>query len=142
MVQNKLSAADVTAKAEELSFPKSVVEYMQGYLGIPYGGFPEPLRTKILKGLPRVEGRPGATMPSLDLDQLKADLIEAHGPQVRDTDVMSAAMYPSVCKEFLDFKSKYGPVDKFPTRIFLTGPKVGEEFEVTIAQGKDLKTFL
>jgi len=73
MVQNKLSAADVTAKAEELSFPKSVVEYMQGYLGIPYGGFPEPLRTKILKGLPRVEGRPGATMPSLDLDQLKAD---------------------------------------------------------------------
>lgn len=138
MVQNKLSAADVTAKAEELSFPKSVVEYMQGYLGIPYGGFPEPLRTKILKGLPRVEGRPGATMPSLDLDQLKADLIEAHGPQVRDTDVMSAAMYPSVCKEFLDFKSKYGPVDKFPTRIFLTGPKVGEEFEVTIAQGKTL----
>lgn len=55
---------------------------------------------------------------------------------MRDTDVMSAAMYPAVCKEFLNFKSKYGPVDKFPTRIFLTGPKVGEEFEVTIAQGK------
>jgi len=83
MVQNKLSTADVLAKAEELSFPKSVVEYMQGYLGIPHGGFPEPLRTKILKGLPRIEGRPGATMDPLDLDQLKADLIEAHGKQVR-----------------------------------------------------------
>ena len=40
---------------------------------------------------------------------------------------MSAAMYPSVCKEFLEFCSKYGPVDKLATRIFLTGPKVGEE---------------
>lgn len=51
---------------------------------------------------------------------------------------MSAAMYPSVCTEFLDFRSKYGPVDKLATRIFLTGPKVGEEFEVTIEKGKTL----
>lgn len=47
MVQNKLSAADVEANAENLSFPKSVIEFMQGYLGVPYGGFPEPLRTKV-----------------------------------------------------------------------------------------------
>lgn len=51
---------------------------------------------------------------------------------------MSAAMYPSVAKEFLEFRAKYGPVDKLPTRIFLTGPKVGEEFEVTIEKGKTL----
>lgn len=47
MVQNKLTAADVEANAESLSFPKSVIEFMQGYLGEPYGGFPEPLRTKV-----------------------------------------------------------------------------------------------
>ena len=51
---------------------------------------------------------------------------------------MSAAMYPSVCKEFLEFRNKYGPVDKLATRVFLTGPKVGEEFEVTIDKGKTL----
>lgn len=138
MVQNKLSGQDVLDRAEELSFPKSVVEFMQGYLGIPYGGFPEPLRTRVLKGMKKVEGRPGATMAPLDLDKLKSDLIEAHGNQIRDVDVMSAAMYPSVCKEYLEFRSKYGPVDKFATRIFLTGPKVGEEFEVTIEKGKTL----
>jgi pyruvate carboxylase len=33
---------------------------------------------------------------------------------------------------------EYGPVDKLETRIFLTGPKVGEEFEVTIEKGKTL----
>lgn len=44
MVQNKLSAKDVEAKAGELSFPKSVIEYLQGQIGVPQGGFPEPFR--------------------------------------------------------------------------------------------------
>jgi len=44
MVQNKLTADDVLKRAEELSFPKSVVEFLQGAIGEPYGGFPEPLR--------------------------------------------------------------------------------------------------
>jgi pyruvate carboxylase len=82
MVQNKLSGQDVLDRADELSFPKSVVEFMQGYLGIPHGGFPEPFRTRVLKGMPKVEGRPGASMSSMDLDKLKEDLIEAHGNQV------------------------------------------------------------
>lgn len=47
MVQNKLDDRDVLMKAEELDFPSSVVEFMQGYLGQPHGGFPEPLRTKV-----------------------------------------------------------------------------------------------
>lgn len=47
MVQNKLDERDVLLKAGELDFPSSVVEFMQGYLGQPHGGFPEPLRTKV-----------------------------------------------------------------------------------------------
>ena len=47
MVQNKMDGATLLEKAEELSFPTSVVEFMQGYLGQPYGGFPEPLRSKV-----------------------------------------------------------------------------------------------
>lgn len=39
MVQNKLSAEKVLKKAEELSFPSSVVEYMQGLIGQPPGGY-------------------------------------------------------------------------------------------------------
>lgn len=50
MVSNKLSERDVLVRAEELNFPKSVVEYFQGYLGIPPFGFPEVLRAKVLKG--------------------------------------------------------------------------------------------
>lgn len=137
MVQNKLSAEEVQNKAEELSFPKSVVEFLQGAIGIPYGGFSEPFRSRVLKDMPRIEGRPGASLPPLDFDKLKVDLQDAH-QQVTDKDVMSAALYPQVTDDFLTFKELYGPVDKLSTRIFLVGPKVGEEFEVAIAKGKTL----
>jgi pyruvate carboxylase len=47
MVQNKLTKEMVEDRAAELSFPASVIEYFQGYLGIPPGGYPEPLRTRV-----------------------------------------------------------------------------------------------
>lgn len=47
MAQNQLNSAEVLERAEELSFPKSVVEFMRGEIGQPYGGFPEPLRSKV-----------------------------------------------------------------------------------------------
>ncbi|KER18404.1 hypothetical protein T265_16079, partial [Opisthorchis viverrini] len=46
MTQNQLTAETLLEKADELSFPASVVEFFSGEVGIPYGGFPEPLRTK------------------------------------------------------------------------------------------------
>ena len=49
MVQNDLDEHSLVEKADTLSFPASVVEFMQGYIGQPSFGFPEPLRTKILK---------------------------------------------------------------------------------------------
>ena len=38
MVQNNLTAEQVEKRAEELSFPSSVVEFMQGFIGEPPGG--------------------------------------------------------------------------------------------------------
>lgn len=137
MVQNKLSAKDVQDKAEELSLPKSVIEYLQGHIGQPYGGFPEPFRSKVLRDMPRIDTRPGATLPPFDFTKLKTDLQETF-PGIRDQDVMSAALYPQVTKDYLNFRDRFGPVDKLNTRIFLTGPKVGEEFEVSIEEGKTL----
>ncbi|KAF7990703.1 hypothetical protein HCN44_000508 [Aphidius gifuensis] len=137
MVQNKLTANDVLDKAEELSFPKSVVEFLQGAIGEPHGGFPEPLRSKILKDMPRVNGRPGESLSPLDFNKLEKELRDNH-PTITENDVMSAALYPQVTNDYLTFRENFGPVDKLETRIFLTGPKVGEEFDVTIEKGKTL----
>ncbi|MBV96315.1 Pyruvate carboxylase, mitochondrial, partial [Eschrichtius robustus] len=138
MVQNGLSRAEAEAQAEELSFPRSVVEFLQGYIGIPHGGFPEPLRSKVLKDLPRVEGRPGASLPPLDLQALEKELIERHGEEVTPEDVLSAATYPDVFAHFKDFTATFGPLDSLNTRLFLQGPKIAEEFEVELERGKTL----
>lgn len=130
MVQNKLTSKDVEDRAEELSFPSSVVEFMQGFIGEPHGGFPEPLRSKILKGLTPIKGRPGEHLPPLNFVELEDDLIEKHGTGINDYDVLSSAMYPKVFDDFYAFTKEFGPVSLLDTRIFLTGPQVGEEFEV------------
>uniref|UniRef100_A0A669BXL3 Pyruvate carboxylase n=1 Tax=Oreochromis niloticus TaxID=8128 RepID=A0A669BXL3_ORENI len=138
MVQNNLTRAEVEERADELSFPLSVVEFLQGYVGIPHGGFPEPFRSKVLKSLPRIEGRPGASLPPMDFKSLEEGLRAAHGDDITPEDVMSAAMYPKVFQEFKEFTANFGPVDCLSTRLFLDGPKIAEEFEVELERGKIL----
>jgi pyruvate carboxylase len=138
MVQNKLTGEMVMDRAEDLSFPQSVIQYMQGYIGVPPGGFPEPLRTKILKGSPTVDGRPGASMEHIDFVQLKKDLVEKHGTEIRDVDVLSAALYPQVFDDFATFRNRYGPVDQLDTRTFFVGPDIAQEVNVDIEKGKTL----
>ncbi len=80
------------------SFPSSVVEYFQGHLGVPPHGFPEPLRTAVLRGkLPIASGhggflgRPGAELAPVDFGAQKRSL-EEHWGSVREVDVMSHIM--------------------------------------------------
>ncbi|XP_066438591.1 pyruvate carboxylase, mitochondrial isoform X1 [Eleutherodactylus coqui] len=137
MVHNGLSREQVETMADELSFPLSVVEYLQGYVGIPYGGFPEPLRSKVLKDLPRIEGRPGASLSPLDFTKLEEGLKNKYD-DITPEDIMSAAMYPKVFEEYKDFSTQFGPVECLNTRLFLEGPKIAEEFEVELERGKTL----
>lgn len=138
MVQNDLDEAQVLDQAETLSLPRSVVEFLQGNLGQPHGGFPEPLRTRVLRGRPRVDGRPGAAMPDLDLDALAGQLRDKHGPDVRPTDVLSAALYPAVFAEYMAFREQYADVSRVPTRAFFAALPIGEEITVEIEPGKTL----
>jgi len=144
LTQNKLSEKDVLEKAEDLSFPNSVVEYFQGYLGIPPHGFPEPLRSKVLKGktLPNgkscFDGRPGAEMPPFDFEREKLTLIGLYGDNVKDVDVLSHAQYPQVFKEFMKVRKEYDDLSVLGTRTFIEGMKIGEEVAIEIEHGKVL----
>ncbi|KAF1572767.1 UNVERIFIED_CONTAM: Pyruvate carboxylase, mitochondrial, partial [Eudyptes pachyrhynchus] len=138
MVQNGLSREEVEARADELSFPLSVVEFLQGHIGTPPGGFPEPFRSRVLKDLPRVEGRPGASLPPLDFEALGRELGARHGAPPGPEDLLSAALYPKVYDDFRTFASTFGPVSCLGTRLFLEGPTIAEEFEVELERGKTL----
>ena len=34
------------------------------------------------------------------------------------------------------FKEEFGPMEPLPTRLYLTGPEIGEQFQVEIQEGK------
>ena len=39
-------------------------------------------------------------------------------------------------EKFLEFREKYGPVDRLDTSLFLAGPNVGQDYRVNIEHGK------
>ncbi|KZF24743.1 pyruvate carboxylase [Xylona heveae TC161] len=137
MVSNKLSYDDVIAKADQLDFPASVLEFFEGLMGQPYGGFPEPLRTKALRGRRKLEKRPGLFLPSMDHDKIKLELSERYG-SASECDVASYNMYPKVYEDWQKFVAKFGDLTVLPTRYFLSKPEIGEEFNVELEKGKVL----
>ncbi|KAI6242055.1 Pyruvate carboxylase [Aphelenchoides fujianensis] len=139
MVQNKLNKDALLQKAGDLSFPRSVIEYLEGQLGQPPYGFPEPLRTQVLRGRKPLHNRPGENLAAFDFKKLQTELEAKHKRKLRDVDLMSSAMFPKEFDDFEQFRQKYGPVDKLETRVFFTGLEPAEETEVTIEDGKTLQ---
>ena len=142
MVAQNLDAESILAQADSLAFPQSVVQYLRGEIGIPPGGFPEPLRTKVLegRGLEPVEGRPGASLKDYDFEAAERKLKSTYGEKnISEKDVLSHALYPDVFIDWKAFESVYGEVGNLPTHIFLNPMKEGTEIELETAVGK---TFL
>ena len=128
----------VLAEAARLNFPESVVTYFQGHLGHPPGGFPEPLRSTILKGLPIVEGNPSDRLPPLDLDGLTRKLEDKHGRKMRLHDVISAALYPRVLDDYFAKLNAHEDVSILDTPVYFYGMEIGQEIWVELEQGKTL----
>ncbi|KAF1360130.1 pyruvate carboxylase [Lizonia empirigonia] len=137
MVSNKLSYDDVLSKAEQLDFPSSVLEFFEGLMGQPYGGFPEPLRSQALRERRKMDKRPGLYLDPIDIARVKADLKSKWG-DATECDVASSIMYPKVFEDYKKWTTKYGDLSVLPTRYFLSRPEIGEEFHVELEKGKVL----
>ncbi|KAJ9622092.1 pyruvate carboxylase [Knufia peltigerae] len=137
MVSNKLSFDDVRAKAKDLDFPESVLEFLEGYMGQPYGGFPEPFRTDALRGRRKMDKRPGLYLDPVDFAEVKKTLKEKY-QITSETDIASYVMYPKVYEDYRKFVDKYGDLSVLPTKFFLNKPEIGEEFHVELEKGKVL----
>ena len=137
MVSNKLSPQEVVDKAGELDFPGSVLEFLEGLMGQPYGGFPEPLRSKALRDRRKMDKRPGLYFDPVDFDKVRKELKEKYNT-TSETDVASYVMYQKVFEDYKTFVGKYGDLSVLPTKFFLNKPDIGEEFNIELEQGKVL----
>ena len=140
MVANGLTAEDILEQRTPLSFPESVVEMMRGKLGVPPGGWPRKIRKIVLDsaGATPTRGRPGATMPRVDL----ATTAKTLGARIRRTpsedDVLSSLLYPEVFLELAEHRRAYSDTSIIPTKSFFYGLTPQEEIAVEIERGKTL----
>ncbi|MCY9548181.1 pyruvate carboxylase [Lysinibacillus xylanilyticus] len=138
MVQNDLDENSVLTRGKTIDFPDSVIEFFQGYLGQPHGGFPEALQKVVLKDREAITVRPGELLEPVNFEQLEAILEEKLNRAVTKQDVLAFALYPKVFEEYAKTVNSFGNISVLDTPTFLYGLKLGEEIEVEIEKGKTL----
>lgn len=138
MVQNDLTDENVIEKGQTIDFPDSVIEFFQGYLGQPVGGFPEELQEVILKEREAITVRPGELLEAVDFDAIKKELDEKYNRDMTHQDVLAYVLYPKVFEQYMTTYDQFGNVSVLDTPTFLHGLRLGEEIEVTIEKGKTL----
>jgi len=138
MVQNNLTEENIWEKGARLDFPDSVIQYFQGYLGQPPGGFPKRLQELILKGRDAFTARPGELLPPVDFGKVKEELEEKIGRTPSELDILSYIMYPQVFLQYEQSTKEYGDLSVLNTPTFFYGLRPGEETAITIEKGKTL----
>jgi pyruvate carboxylase len=118
-----VSPADFEAEPNKFDIPDSVIGFLRGDLGDPPGGWPEPFRTKALKG--RAAAKPVPELSTEDRDALAKDR--------RAT--LNRLLFPGPTKEFEAHREQYGDTSVLPSKDFFYGLRPGEEYQVDLEQG-------
>ena len=138
MTTNGYSEADIREKAADISFPDTVISFFKGEIGQPHGGFPEPLRSQVLKKENGFSDRPNAHLEPVNFEKELAEFRAEFGDELGECDFLSYQLYPKVYREYHDFRKTFGEVWKIPTPAFWYGMKPNEEILIEISQGKTI----
>ncbi len=111
----------------KFDIPDSVIGFLNGELGDPPGGWPEPFRKKALEGRKWKE-------PVADLTDEQAEGLE--GTTRRQT--LNELLFPGPTKAFDEAIETYGDVSVLDTADYLYGLQSGTEHVVEIEEGKRL----
>ncbi len=138
MAANNLDSEDVLDQERELAFPESVVEFFEGRLGTPPGGFPKDLQDRVLRGRKPLEKRPGADLPPADLEAARAKASELMNFPATPRDALSFILYPRVFPDLAKHQTAFSDTSILPTPMFFFGPEPEVENLVEIEPGKTL----
>lgn len=134
MVQNNLTEDDIYDRGDTIDFPISVVDFFDGKLGVPYGGFPEVLQKIILRGRePNLDRKP----VEIDINKMIVDMDRKEIP-INENNISSYCIYPQVFENYIKRYKKFGDLSVLDTPTFFFGMKPGEEIRVMIEEGKML----
>jgi len=106
--------------------PDSVIGFLNGDLGDPAGGWPEPFRTKALAGR--------RTKP-VETELSDADAAALASDPKR---TLNRLLFPGPTKDYEDACEDYSDLSVLTTRQFLHGLSLGVEHQVPIEKGKTL----
>lgn len=117
------------ADPQRFDIPDSVIGFLNGELGTPAGGWPEPFRSKALEGRKqpvRITEVPADDLPRLD----------APGRERQET--LNRLLFPGPAKEFDQLRGDFGDVSVIPTIPFLYGMEPDGEYVVPLGKGVEL----
>ena len=143
MFKNGLTKENILTAGAGLSYPDSVVSYFQGMMGQPYGGFPKELQKIVLKDIKPLTDRPGKSLPPVDFNAIKKQLIEKYNYGDKSEEVMnqkaiSYALYPKVYEDYCEHFQMYNDVTRLESHVYFYGLRKGEETYLNIGEGKQL----
>jgi pyruvate carboxylase len=138
MLANNLTPEQVLDPKREIAFPESVVEFFEGKLGQPPGGFPPVLQARVLRGKKPLTDRPGALLSPANFTLAREQLTAKLTRTPSDQDVISYLLYPKVFLDFAGYQAQYSDLSVLPTPVFFYGMQTGEEISIDIEPGKTL----
>lgn len=138
LLSNSLKTSDVMDPSREFSFPESVVEFFEGRLGEPPGGFPLELQRRILRDRKPVQGRPGASLAQANFEAARTHLAGPLGGMPSNREVVTHFLYPKVFDDLLIHQAEYSDTSVLPSLVFFQGMEPGDEASIEIEPGKTL----
>ena len=121
--------AEFAAEPRRFDIPDSVIGFLNGELGEPAGGWPEPFRSRALEGR-RTPPRVTEVAPE-DLSLLAA-------PGIERQQTLNRLLFPGPTREFQQKRDDFGDVSVLPTVPYLYGMEPGHEYPVTLEKGVTL----
>ena len=120
---------DFATNPQNYDVPDSVISFMAGALGDLPGGWPEPFRSKVLKG----------KTVDLSLTEVSAeDLAFLSGTKQDRRATLNRLLFPEPFREFKKMRENYGSLDQVETIDFFYGLEQGKEHVIELAKGLTL----
>ncbi|HEX2289469.1 MAG TPA: biotin/lipoyl-containing protein, partial [Pseudonocardiaceae bacterium] len=114
---------DFEADPARFDIPDSVIGFLHGELGDPPGGWPEPLRSKALKG--RSDPKGIAELSAEDRKGLREDRART----------LNRLLFAGPTADFEEHRESYGDTSVLPSKEFFYGLRSGQEHAVDLEPG-------